>query len=228
MKYEQVVAGRFVSRPNRFIAHVEINGQGEVVHVKNTGRCKELLVEGATVYLSVSNNPSRKTKYDLIAVEKHLANGKTALINMDSQAVNDVAHEYLQRIMKGATIKREVTYKSSRFDFYIEAEGRRIFCEAKGVTLEKNGVVSFPDAPTERGVKHLKELMDAVEEGYEALVLFIIQMKGVDCFTPNDITHKAFGDALRQANKNGVKILAVDCLVTPDTIVADNLVEVRL
>ena len=227
MKYERVISGKFMSRPNRFIAHVEIDDKAEVAHVKNTGRCKEILLPGTTVYLSVSNNPERKTKFDLIAVEKATDNG-TILINMDSQIVNDVAHEYLKRLYPAVHIKREVTYKSSRFDFYIEKENKKAFFEAKGVTLENGGVVSFPDAPTERGVKHLKELIEAKKEGYDACVLFIIQMEGVKYFTPNDITHKAFGDALRNAREQGVKIIAIDCKVTPDTIIPNKEVEVCL
>ncbi|MBO5262103.1 MAG: DNA/RNA nuclease SfsA [Clostridia bacterium] len=227
MKYNERRKGKFLSRPNRFIAYVDIGGKEEVVHVKNTGRCKELLVDNATVYLSVSNNPERKTKYDLIAVEK-ATQGEVVLINMDSQVVNDVAEEYLKSLFPNTTIKREVTYKSSRFDFYIEGEGTRAFCEIKGVTLENDGVVSFPDAPTLRGVKHLKELICAKKQGYEAFVLFVVQMKNVRYFIPNDITHKEFGDALRLAKECGVKIMAVDCLVTPDIIIPNNEVEVRL
>ena len=227
MKYDRIVSGKFISRPNRFIAQVEIDGVIQVVHVKNTGRCKELLIPGATVYLSVSDKAERKTKYDLIAVEKSTQGG-TFLVNMDSQVVNDVAQEYLSVLFSGAKIKREVTYKSSRFDFYVEIEDRRIFCEVKGVTLENGGVLSFPDAPTERGVKHLKELACAKDEGYESYVLFIIQMENVKYFTPNDQTHKAFGDALRGANEKGVKIIAVSCYVTPDTIIPNKEVEVRL
>ena len=228
MKYEKVIKGRFISRPNRFIAQVEIEGREETVHVKNTGRCRELLVSGAIVYLSVASNPERKTKYDLIAVEKERENSSPLLVNMDSQIVNDVAFEYLRKKMPNAYIKREATYKSSRFDFYFEDGDRRGYCEAKGVTLENEGVLSFPDAPTERGVKHLCELIEAKKDGYEAFVLFIIQMNGVKYFTPNDKTHKEFGDALRRAAENGVGVFAVDCLVLPDEITANEIVEVRL
>lgn len=227
MKYKAIVKGEFLSRPNRFIANVEINGNSEVVHVKNTGRCKELLLPHTTVYLSVSSNSQRKTKYDLIAVEK-TTQGGTFLVNMDSQIVNDVAEEYLKSYLPNAYIKREVTYGNSRFDFYIENKGARAFCEVKGVTLENDGVVSFPDAPTERGIKHLNELVRAKKEGYDAYVLFIIQMKGVKYFTPNDITHKAFGDALRDASEQGVKIMAIDCIVTPDTIIPNEEVKIVL
>lgn len=227
MKYNEIIKGRFLSRPNRFVAYVDIDGEITLVHVKNTGRCKELLMDNATVYLSVSNNALRKTKYDLIAVEK-TTQGGVFLINMDSQVVNDVAKEYLSSIFPHAKIRREVTYKNSRFDFYIEDGARRIFCEVKGVTLENDGVVSFPDAPTERGVKHLRELITATENGYEACVLFVIQMKNVKYFIPNDYTHKKFGDTLKEAKNKGVKVMAIDCIVTPDTIIPNNEVEVRL
>lgn len=228
MKYKNIVKGKFISRPNRFIARVEIDGKIETVHVKNTGRCRELLLPDAVVYLSVADSPNRKTKYDLIATEKVTDSCKVRLVNMDSQVVNDVAFEYLQSKMPNTYIKREATYKNSRFDFYYENGVMRGFCEAKGVTLENNGIVSFPDAPTERGIKHLNELIEAKREGYEAFVLFIIQMADVEYFTPNDITHKAFGDALRNARENGVGVVAVDCLVTPDEITAKDMVEVRL
>lgn len=227
MKYENIVSGKFVSRPNRFIAYVDINGERELVHVKNTGRCRELLVEGASVYLSVSDKIERKTKYDLIAVEKVTDRG-TLLINMDSQIVNGVAEEYLRKVFPSAKIKREVTFGNSRFDFYIENGQGRIFCEVKGVTLEKNGVVSFPDAPTERGVKHLKELVLAKSQGYEAMVLFVVQMEQAEYLTPNDETHKEFGDTLRHAHECGVRICAISCQITPDTIIPHEEMEVRL
>lgn len=227
MKYNNIVEGRFIERPNRFIAKVEIGGVTETVHVKNTGRCRELLVKGTTVYLEKSNNPERKTGYDLIAV---LKNGKT-LINMDSQIPNAVTEEWLRKgnlFSKDAVIRREVTHNKSRFDFYIEEGGRKIFLEVKGCTLETDGIARFPDAPTERGVKHINELIDCVNEGFEAYILFVIQMKGIKHFEPNDITHKAFGDALRRAEKSGVKILAYDCIVTPDSIEIDKEVKVLL
>ena len=226
MKYENIVRGIFKERPNRFIAKVEIDGKCETVHVKNTGRCKELLVPKAIVYLEKSDNPLRKTLYDLIAVVK---NGM--LINIDSQIPNYVAEEWLKLgtlFSKNALIRREVTYKKSRFDFYIEDGDRRIFLEVKGCTLEENSVARFPDAPTERGVKHINELIECISEGYEAYILFVIQMKGVAYFEPNDKTHKAFGDALRNAQQKGVKILAFDCIVTPDSIEIDNEIKVRL
>ena len=227
MRYGKIVEGYFISRPNRFIAYVDINGERELVHVKNTGRCRELLVEGAVVYLSVSDNPTRKTKYDLIAVQKVTPNG-VILINMDSQVVNDVAEEYLSSVYPSAKIKREVTFGNSRFDFYIEDGDARIFCEVKGVTLENDGVVSFPDAPTERGVKHLKELILAKSRGYEAWVLFVVQMDRAKYLIPNDQTHKEFGDTLRLANESGVRIRAISCQITPDTIIPYKEMEVRL
>ena len=226
MKYKKVVEGRFISRPNRFIAYVEIDGKAETVHVKNTGRCKELLTDNATVYLSVSDNPQRKTKYDLIAVKKG-----ELLINMDSQIPNDVCEKWLKKgilFSDEAIIKREYTYKKSRFDFYIEDGERKIFLEVKGCTLENEGIASFPDAPTERGVKHIKELISALDDGYEAYIFFVIQMNGIKEFRPNDITHKAFGDALREAKIKGVKILAYDSVVTPDSIAIDKEIYVNL
>lgn len=229
MKYKRVIEGQFKSRPNRFIAKVVIDGVEETVHVKNTGRCKELLVPDAKVYLCVSDNPERKTKYDLIAVEKQKENG-IILINMDSQIPNDVADEWLKDgAVFGAdsVIRREYKYKNSRFDFYIESGDDKIFLEVKGVTLENDGVASFPDAPTERGIKHINELVCAIDEGYKAYILFVVQMKGVNTFKPNDITHKAFGDALRNAHKSGVKILAVDCIVTPDEMKIDEFIPVH-
>ena len=227
MKYNNIVEGRFIERPNRFIAKVEIGGVTETVHVKNTGRCRELLVKGTTVYLEKSNNPERKTGYDLIAV---LKNGKT-LINMDSQIPNAVTEEWLKKgnlFSKDAVIRREVTHNKSRFDFYIEEGGRKIFLEVKGCTLETDGIARFPDAPTERGVKHINELIDCTNLGFEAYILFVIQMKGIKHFEPNNVTHKAFGDALRNAENKGVNILAYDCIVTPDSIEIDKEVKVLL
>lgn len=224
MKYDVIVKGKFIDRPNRFIANVEINGKTEVCHVKNTGRCRELLVKGTAVYLAVSSNPERKTKYDLVAVKK----GDT-LINMDSGAPNKAAGEYLRRLFgKDALIKPERVYGQSRIDFYVEAKGEKHLIEVKGVTLEEKGSALFPDAPTERGVKHIYELCNAVNEGYKACILFVIQMKGVKDFSPNDRTHKAFGEALRYAEKHGVEIKAVDCVVTPQSMVIDGEIEVKL
>ena len=230
MRYKKVIPAVFLERPNRFIAHVDVNGVKETVHVKNTGRCRELLVPGCTVYLSCSDNPTRKTKYDLIAVEKKRAE-KSLLINMDSQIVNDAAEEWLRTgafVSPGATIRREVTYGASRFDFYLEDGERRIFMEVKGVTLENEGIASFPDAPTERGIKHLYELIDCLEEGYEAYVLFVIQMKGIHAFYPNDTMHPAFGEALRKAKNAGVRILVKDCEIHPDSIVIDSDIPLNL
>lgn len=230
MKYKNIKAGEFVSRPNRFIAQVMIDGELHTVHVKNTGRCRELLVPGCRVYLEESDNPSRKTKYDLVAVEK-VVDGGVLIINMDSQIPNFVAEEWLRGgalFSENATIRREMKYGSSRFDIYVEDGERRAFIEVKGVTLEADGVAMFPDAPTERGVKHVTELISAVNDGYEAYILFIVQMKGVNVFRPNDITHPQFGEALRRARDAGVGVLVVDCYVTPDSIVADAMVKVEL
>ena len=226
MKYERIKKAKFIARPNRFIAIAELDGQETVCHVKNTGRCRELLVPGATVFVQEAENPSRKTKYDLIAVYKG-----DRLVNMDSQVPNKVFFEWVQAggLFQNVTyIKPETTYKNSRFDFYIEADGKKIFVEVKGVTLEKDGAVYFPDAPTERGVKHLYELMECKKEGFEAYVVFVVQMKGVTRFSPHDETHKAFGDALRAAAKAGVNILAVDCEVTENSITAADFVKVIL
>jgi sugar fermentation stimulation protein A len=222
--YNKTEKGVFLERPNRFIAKVLINGNEETVHVKNTGRCKELLVKGCTVVVSESDNPSRKTKYDLIAVYKTYDDGTSILINMDSQVPNAVAAEWLEKgslFSKNAIIKREVTFENSRFDIYVEDGDRRAFVEVKGVTLENNGTALFPDAPTLRGIKHLNELAVARSRGFEAYVLFIVQMKGVFAFKPNDAMHAEFGDALRKACEKGVKALAVDCAVTENSISGD-------
>ncbi len=222
MKYENIVPGIFLVRPNRFIAHVEINGAVEICHVKNTGRCAELLIPGARVYLQRSDNPARKTKYDLIAVYKG-----DVLINMDSQAPNKAAAEFIPRLFENVTlVKPEARHGDSRYDFYIEAGVRRIYMEVKGVTLEEDGVAMFPDAPTERGVKHLGGLVSCVEEGYEAAVLFVIQMKGVREFKANVRTHPQFGEALRRAAGAGVQVYAMDCVVAPDELVIDKPVPV--
>ena len=226
MIYNNIYKGQFISRPNRFIAKVEINGKNEFCHVKNTGRCKELLIPNTTVYVNQSVNSYRATKYDLIAVYK----GKQ-LINIDSQAPNKVFLEYLQsgQYIKGITlIKSEAKHGNSRFDFYVETKLRRIFIEVKGVTLEENGAALFPDAPTERGIKHLNELAICVKEGYEALVVFVIQMSNARYFTPNNKTHPAFGKTLVAAEKAGVKIIALDCVVTENSLTIDNSVPVKL
>lgn len=226
MQYQRIEKGRFLSRPNRFIAHVELDGRTEVVHVKNTGRCRELLIPGATVYLEKSDNPARKTQYDLIAVEKG-----TLLVNMDAQAPNQVFREWAEagNFQEGLTLLRpETTWGDSRFDFYWEAGERRGFVEVKGVTLEEDGHACFPDAPTERGVKHLNELARCQADGYEAAVCFVLQMAGMKDFAPNDRTHPAFGDALRQAAQAGVRIMARECAVTPDSLTIGAAVPVLL
>lgn len=221
MKYNKVIKGCFISRPNRFIAKVNINGATETVHVKNTGRCSELLVPGCVVYLSESDNVLRKTKYDLIAVEKERENKSSLLINMDSQIPNYVAEEFLNKtdiFGKCFKIKREVTYSNSRFDLFVDMGERKAFVEVKGVTLERNGTALFPDAPTLRGVKHINELIKAVRDGYEAYIFFVIQMDEIDFFTPNVDMHPEFANALKKAVDAGVKILAYNCFVTNDSI----------
>lgn len=224
MTYNDILPGIFLDRPNRFIAQVEINGVVEIVHVKNTGRCRELLLPGATVYVQHCCHPGRKTQYDLIAVEKG-----ALLINMDAQAPNKVAAEYLPQLFPDLTsLRPEVTYGDSRFDFAMETPSDHWFIEVKGVTLEQDGIACFPDAPTLRGVKHLNALTRCLSEGYRAMILFIVQMKGVTQFHPNDITHPEFGQALRTADHAGVELRAVDCLVTPDSIMADAAVPVEL
>ena len=223
MKYSNIVEGKFISRPNRFIARVDIAGVEHTVHVKNTGRCKELLVPGCTVFLEKSDNPNRKTQYDLIAVIKG-----DRVINMDSQAPNTVFRQWVKKQLPNATVKREITYKDSRFDCYIETETDKIFVEVKGVTLEENGYVRFPDAPTERGIKHINGLMDAVNNGYKAAVFFVIQMEDVISFSPNYDTQPRFGQALKNAEAAGVKILAYSCKVTPDSLEIDKPVPVIL
>ena len=226
MRYTNVSRGRFLERPNRFLARVEMEGQEVLCHVKNTGRCRELLNPGAVVYLQKSDNPNRKTGYDLIAVEKG-----EMLINMDSQIPNYVAAEWLRKgslFPEGANIQMEKRYGNSRFDIYAEAGDRKAFLEVKGVTLEVEGQARFPDAPTERGVKHVRELMGCVQDGYEAYLLFVIQMTGIQSFAPNWDTHPAFGSALQEAAQAGVQILAYDCQVRPEEIVLDQPVPVLL
>lgn len=226
MKYERIKKAFFIERPNRFIAYVEADGRREKVHVKNTGRCAELLLPGTTVYIEKSENPSRKTKWDLTAVEK----GKR-LINMDSQIPNKVVQEFIESrgmFQNITVIQPEKTYGNSRFDLYLEADGRKIFIEVKGVTLEDNGICMFPDAPSERAVKHLGELIRAHKEGYETYVFFVIQMKDVKYFTPNKETHPEFALKLREAAEAGVHILAYDCHVTPESISIRKPVEIVL
>ncbi len=231
MKYKNIVKAEFLSRPNRFIAKVLLTGNEETVHVNNTGRCRELLLPRTTVYLETSPNPLRKTKYDLIAVEKKRVGKEPLLVNMDSQLPNALAEEWIPRsglFSPTAKVSREVTFGSSRFDLFIEDGDRRAFMEVKGVTLEEDGKASFPDAPTLRGVKHIQELCRAKESGYEAYILFVIQMQEIFSFSPNDKTHKAFGDALRLAAQKGVKILAYDCKVFPDQLEIDSPIQVTL
>lgn len=224
MKYSNIYKGTFIERPNRFIAICEIDGKEEICHVKNTGRCRELLVKGTTVYLEKSSNPNRKTQYDLVSVEK---NGK--LINMDSQIPNYVVAESLDKIFNGITyVKQEYKYGNSRFDIYIETKTEKIFVEVKGVTLEADGVVRFPDAPTERGIKHLKELQKAVEEGYRACVVFLVQMQDVKYFEPNYETHPQFASELKKAHEKGVEIFVYDCIVTPDEIKLNKSVKIKM
>ena len=227
MQYAHVRPAKFLARPNRFVARVLLDGKEETVHVKNTGRCRELLVPGARVYLAEGDNPARKTRYDLVAVEKG-----ELLVNLDSQAPNKVFAQWAQAggFRPGLTLLRpETTWGNSRFDFYWEdAAGQRGFVEVKGVTLEEEGHVRFPDAPTLRGVKHLEELVRARAEGYETAVCFVVQMEGMVDFAPNDATHPAFGAALRRAAAAGVTVLAMECAVTPDSLAIRRSIPVRL
>lgn len=215
MRYQNICKGRFLRRPNRFIAIVEIEGKEITCHVKNTGRCRELLVEGAIVFLEdCGEKPNRKTSYDLIAVYKG-----DMLVNMDSQAPNKVVGEYLPVLFPDITMARpETKYKNSRFDFYVETEQKKIFLEVKGVTLEENGVARFPDAPTERGIKHMQELIACMGAGYDAYIIFVIQMEGMKLFEPNIATHPAFGKVLKEAEDAGVKIQCLGCTVEPDGV----------
>ena len=266
MKYNHVLSGTFLQRPNRFIAHVLIDSKEEICHVKNTGRCHELLIPGCIVYCAVSDNLQRKTKFDLIAVEKRVTyptitnhqeipvatttsseaietNGATnskadpgsshlLLVNMDSQAPNAAVKEWLQSdaspFGKIDYLKPECKFGNSRFDFYLEKENRKIFLEVKGVTLEDNGIVLFPDAPTERGVKHVRELIHCHEQGFETWVLFVVQMECALYFTPNRKTHPQFADALREAQEAGVQLLAYTCKVTPAAMTLDKALPIVL
>ena len=214
MKYENIIGGSFIERLNRFAARVEINGREETVHVKNTGRCRELLLPGAEVYLTEPGSPGRKTRYDLVAVRKN--NG--ILFNIDSQAPNRVVREWLDR-QGFDLVKPEYTYGNSRIDFLMEKGAQKYLMEVKGCTLEIGGVGYFPDAPTERGVKHLHELMRAAGEGYKAFAAFVIQMDGVTRVLPNTKTHPAFGQALAKAQAAGVKVLMLPCHVEADSLV---------
>ena len=231
MEYSDVIPAEFVRRINRFVAVVLVNGVPETVHVKNTGRCLELLVPGCTVYLSKSSNASRKTKYDLITVEKKRGNKPPLLVNIDSLAPNYAVGEWLLKsglFSDNSVIRREVFYGKSRFDFFIDDNGSKTYLEVKGVTLENNSIAAFPDAPTERGVKHVNELAECVGNGHRGIIVFVIQMEDVNIFRPNDETHPEFGEALRKANRAGVEILAVNCLVTADSMTIDSVIPVEL
>ncbi len=225
MEYSPIVAGRFISRPNRFIAHIEIDGKEEICHIKNTGRCRELLTPGATVWCLDALSPTRKTRYDLICVQK---DGR--LINMDSQAPNKAAAQWLADGGLGhiENLRAETAKGNSRFDFSFTKDAKSCFLEVKGVTLETDGVCAFPDAPTLRGTKHLRELTALAKEGCGAYVLFVIQMSDVKHLHPNDATDPVFGQALREAAKAGVQILAMDCKVTPKSMVLNHPVAVYL
>lgn len=226
MQYHRIRPGIFIRRPNRFVAHVEIDGKEEICHVKNTGRCRELLVPGAKVFVEEAANPARKTRYDLVQIYK-----EDQLVNMDSQMPNALVEEWLKQggMFEHITkIQREKTYGHSRFDLYVEYQDKKAFVEVKGVTLEHNGVAYFPDAPTQRGVKHLKELQTCIGDGYEAWIIFVIQMKGIRTFRPNEITHPEFARVLRQAQEAGVHIEARDCIVEPASIRIDQKIPVDL
>ncbi|MEJ6951604.1 DNA/RNA nuclease SfsA [Natronospora cellulosivora (SeqCode)] len=228
MKYSSIHQATFIKRPNRFIAHVELNGQEEIVHVKNTGRCKEILQTGSTVFLEEASNKNRKTKYSLISAYK----GDT-LINIDSQVPNTVVYESLEQnkiieIKEIETIKKEVTFGNSRFDIFFKNKKGEGFIEVKGVTLEKDRVAMFPDAPTIRGRKHIKEMIKAINSSYQGYIFFLIQLKGVDYFTPNTVMDPDFTAALKLAKDKGVKILAYDCLITTDSIRIDKQIPIKI
>lgn len=226
MRYHDITEGKFIARPNRFIARVEIDGREQTVHVKNTGRCRELLLPGARVFLEHSDNPGRKTAYDLVGVWKE----GLGLVNMDSQAPNRVVGEWLREQQlhvfspeltlfdRVEAVRPEYTWGNSRIDFYFENNGRKCLMEVKGVTLERQGIACFPDAPTERGVKHIRELEEALYHGYDCFLAFVIQMPGITKIIPNDETHPAFGEALRQANRAGVRVLALGCEIGTDSL----------
>ena len=236
MQYDKIEKALFLSRPNRFIAFVRLeNGREEKVHVLNTGRCRELLLPGTEVYLAESSNPARKTKYDLVAVEKLTENGKKLLINMDSHITNAAAEEYLLKhnlfpdiFQNIPSVKREVVYGSSRFDFLLQEGEKQLFLEVKSVTLEENGSVLFPDAPTLRGIKHLEELLSIKKAGGNSAVLFVVQLKGAVLFRPNIKTHPRFGEVLKKVHKEGVKVLVMDCRVTPESIFLDSPIPFQL
>lgn len=226
MKYDNVTEAIFIKRPNRFIAHVLLNGNEEIVHVRNTGRCREILIPGTKVILEKSKNENRKTRYSLVSAYKG-----DMLINIDSQIPNAVVYEGIKNkkvneLLNICSLKREVFYGNSRFDLYFETQNDRGFIEVKGVTLEENGVTMFPDAPTERGTKHVREMMKAVQEGYKGYIFFLIQLKGAKYFTPHEKMDKEFASALKLAAESGVKILAYDSFVTKDEIVLSNEVDI--
>ena len=230
MKYRHIRTAEFIERPNRFIAKVMIDGHVETVHVKNSGRCSEILRKGAEVYLEESENPMRKTRFDLVSVVKKRNDGSSFLINIDSQIPNNAVDEWLRKgelFGSDALIRREYTYGSSRFDFVIQEKEKTSFLEVKGVTLEYDGIAFFPDAPTERGVKHIRELIKARMDGYGAYIMFVIQMKGIHEFRPNESTHKAFAEALRESERSGVRLLAYDCIVTPESMRVDKPIKIR-
>ncbi|MBQ8931121.1 MAG: DNA/RNA nuclease SfsA [Ruminiclostridium sp.] len=230
MKYKNIEKGSFINRKNRFIAVAEINGIKQEVHVKNTGRLGELLISGVTAYFEKSGNPDRKTAYDMVAVENTAEGYPTQIVNIDSNVANDVAYEWILKsgiFSDKAIIRREVKFESSRFDFFIEDKAEKAFLEVKGVTLRKGNVALFPDAPTDRGIKHIKELIKAKRQGYKAYILFVIQMKGVELFTPNKATHEEFAKTLQEAENEGVEIFATDCIVSSDEIVPDKNIKVR-
>lgn len=229
MKYKKIKKGKFIERPNRFIAYIDVDGEEnnpQTVHVKNTGRCRELLVPGVTVFLEESDNPNRKTKYDLVKVIKN-----NIMINMDSQAPNKVVNEWLLKngLFKDTKqVRAEKKFEDSRFDFYVEGDGKKAWVEVKGVTLEKDGIAMFPDAPSERAVKHIEHLIRAKKQGYEAYIIFVIQMKGIKYFTPNRDMHLKFAETLSKAQKSGVNILAYDCVVTENELKLDKPVKIVL
>lgn len=226
MNYPNIYKANFIDRPNRFVAHARLNGETVTVHVKNTGRCRELLTPNAEIYLVKSDNPTRKTPYDLVAVQKG-----EYLINMDSQAPNRVFREWVEKgsfLPNITKIRPEYTHGDSRFDFYLEQGEKKLLVEVKGVTLEENGIVRFPDAPTERGVKHIDGLIAAQEEGFDCWLCFVVQLSPVQHLEPNDRTHPAFGEALRRAKAAGVHLLAVDCAVTPDSLTIQREIPILL
>jgi len=231
MKYKNIEKGMFLERKNRFIAVADIDGVVQEVHVKNTGRLGELLISGVTAYFEKGKNPARKTAFDMIAVENTADGYPMQIVNIDSNVANDVAGEWIVKsglFSSSANVKREVRFENSRFDFYIEDGENKAFLEVKGVTLRKGNVAMFPDAPTERGIKHIYELISAKKLGYKSYILFVIQMKGVDIFTPNIETHKDFALALYEAKRQGVEIFATDCIVKENEITPDKNIRVDI